>query len=209
MNSLLRAIRYTLQPTRALGDAWSWWQVILLLVPTAVVTIPTALASSVRNSLLVLAVVLLATLFCLALNAARRLADEVGVYEIAPRPFLAFKNTEVAEASEVLIASTGQRYRPVTPEGRPVVNQHARVFVANDPPSGRQGVLAWQVTAQITFERDGSPIISEMVGRWAEKKQHGETGHLGLTLESAQLDIEPNGLPHSLDIAMKGADDSN
>jgi len=37
----------------------------------------------------------------------------------------------------------------------------------------------------------------------SERLQRGETGRLGISLDEAQLDIDANGLAHSLDIAIK------
>jgi hypothetical protein len=204
-----RAIRYALQPTRNLGDAWSWEQVTLPLLPTAVLAIVTSVFGSIRQSAWATAVVLLLTLFLLALNAARRLAAEVGAYEIAPRPFLRFVDTEVAGASVFGITQSGERGTLVTREGKPVCYQFARVGIKNDPPPDSKGVKAEKVVAHITFERNGSAVIHEILGRWSETEQRAETGRIGIFLENAQLDIDPNGLRHPLDIAMKAPDDSS
>jgi hypothetical protein len=70
--------------------------------------------------------------------------------------------------------------------------------------------MASKVVGRISFvEPDGTVAIDKMLGRWAESPQRAETGRLGISLDEVQLDIEPNGLPHPLDIAMKRVQDSS
>jgi hypothetical protein len=131
-------------------------------------------------------------------------------------PQLAFVGTEVEDATTLVTAvmpvtgfapAASAAVAPLT-GGAPQTNRYARVRVANDP-GGRIGECARQVATRITFLSDaGKPLLSNMIGRWAETPQRAQTGHFGLTLQESQLDIEANTLPHSLDIAMKvpGAD---
>ena len=93
----------------------------------------------------------------------------------------------------------------VGPGGQPAEprNRFARVRIANDPGES-VGECARRVVAMITFLDDaGSTIFGPMTGRWAETPQRAETGRLGLTLDESQIDIDANGLPHPLDVAMK------
>jgi hypothetical protein len=206
-------VRYVLQPTATIGDAWSWAQFVLPLLPTVIASATTAIFVSIDDSVWTLPAVLLATLLVLTLNAALRLAKELVAYETAPRPFLCFADTEVEGAGVHVFAhgagATGAQGRLSTADGVPVVYLFARIGIKNNPPAGSKGLKAEKVAAFVTFERDGAPVVSDMVGRWSETDQRAETGRLGISLESAQLDIEPNGLRHPLDIAMKDPDDSS
>ena len=89
------------------------------------------------------------------------------------------------------------------------VSDFVRVQVVNDPGNGR-GERANRVIGRIAFlDSSGELLIPEIVGRWAETPQRMETGRVGISLEEAQLDIDANGLPHPLDIAMKRTEDSH
>jgi hypothetical protein len=90
------------------------------------------------------------------------------------------------------------------------VNWFGRVRVANDPGPGRRCPRADRVAATIDFlTPDGEVILGGMTGRWAETVQRAETGRVGLSLDEAQLDIDPNGLAHPLDVAMKQPQDAH
>lgn len=127
-------------------------------------------------------------------------------------PQLQFVGTEAADAvtfSTAGPAVTGVFGLDPPPGGRvvggpaPSKSGFVRVCVANDPGQ-RIGECARHVAATIAFLDDSDrPLMPPMVGRWAETPQRAETGRFGLSLEEAQLDIEANGLPHSLDVAMK------
>lgn len=85
-----------------------------------------------------------------------------------------------------------------------VLHDFVRVSVANDPPPGIVGATAEKVVARVSFiADDGSIPVHQMLGRWAETPQRMETGRVGISLEEVQLDIEPNGLPHPVDIGMR------
>jgi hypothetical protein len=93
---------------------------------------------------------------------------------------------------------------PTQPIGAsPVIHDFVRVFVANDPPAGAVGAVAEKVFANVAFVAVKGDTALEMLARWAEAPQRAQTGHVGISLDDAQLDIEPNGLAHPLDIAMK------
>ncbi|MHB1836326.1 MAG: hypothetical protein ACYCXW_15330, partial [Solirubrobacteraceae bacterium] len=97
-------------------------------------------------------------------------------------PDLRIVGTEVDEASTVSVLSwpasgvTGVFAGPPMPPGAraipvPPRNQYARVRVANDP-GRRVGECARQIVATISFFSDaGEPLLSPIVGRWAEKPQ--------------------------------------
>jgi hypothetical protein len=126
------------------------------------------------------------------------------------RPHLVFAGTSAATAMTIVGSLGGSSLTPVVGVSASAAqleavigNYYVRVFVANDP--GEQiGDAARSVAAKIAFLNDaGELLIPEMIGRWSETPQRLQTGRLGLTLEESQLDIEANGLPHALDIAMK------
>jgi hypothetical protein len=125
------------------------------------------------------------------------------------RPYLVFSGVDNSQASVV----TGV----MRPSGTTLLIQHVnaqhdfvRVNVANDPPAGVVGATAEKVVARITFTADdGSTPVHEMLGRWAETPQRMETGRVGISLEEVQLDIEANGLPHPIDIAMRKPGDTS
>jgi hypothetical protein len=119
------------------------------------------------------------------------------------RPYLVFTGVDNSQASVVtgLLQPTGTS---VLVRHVNVQHEFVRVNVANDPPAGAVGAAAEKVVARITFTADdGSMPVHEMLGRWAETPQRMETGRVGISLEEVQLDIEPNGLPHPIDIAMR------
>jgi hypothetical protein len=127
--------------------------------------------------------------------------------ENAPKPHLRFVSTEVAQAQVVTSRPIGWAASAVGPHP---TNDFARVQIANDPPTGLRGERARNVAGYITFSKpDGAVLIDRMLGRWAETPQRIETGRLGLSLEEAQLDIDPNGVPHPLDVSMKRSDDKD
>jgi hypothetical protein len=91
----------------------------------------------------------------------------------------------------------------------PAPNDFARVQIANEPPPGLRGECAEKVAARITFRtQDGDVLLAGMLGRWAETPQRIERGRLGLSLEETQLDIDANGVPHPVDVAMKAIEDA-
>lgn len=124
-----------------------------------------------------------------------------------PQPHLWFAEPEVLPADNIVLGevpSSGQKVRFRT--GSAVF---ARVNVVNDRPAGMPGATAQHVAATITFRADdGSHPVNEMLGRWAETPQRGETGRMGLSLDESQLDIAANSVRHPLDIAMKIDGDS-
>jgi hypothetical protein len=135
-------------------------------------------------------------------------------------PNLRFVDTEVAEAGIAArtvasstipwTASDVSSVVTAPTSGPELVRVHrfARVRVVNEPRPGARGIRADRVAATLDFMKpDGTPILPGIAGRWAETIQRAETGRLGLSLEEAQLDIDPNGLSHPLDIAMKRQDD--
>jgi hypothetical protein len=127
-------------------------------------------------------------------------------------PQLRFVGTEATDAitiSTAVPAATGVYWRRQPPGARvgggpaPTINRFVRVLVANDP-GHRVGECARSVVATIMF-LDGSdtPLLPAMFGRWAGTPQRAETGRFGLSADESQLDIEANGMRHSLDVAMK------
>jgi len=128
---------------------------------------------------------------------------ESGERRAPTRPYLVFSGVDNAQASVV----TGV----LQPTGTTVLMRHVnvlhdfvRVNVANDPPAGIIGGTAEKVVARISFvAEDGATPVHQMLGRWAETPQRMETGRVGISLEEVQLDIEPNGLPHPIDVAMR------
>ena len=140
-----------------------------------------------------------------------------------PRPHLVFVGTEAAMAATItgpaipMVTAGTASWSTISPAASGVagpgtalpINHYVRVRVANDPGE-RVGECAGAVTATIAFLDDGGrQLIPEMIGRWAETRQRVETGRLGLTMEESEIDIEANGRPNPLDIAMKAPTDTH
>jgi hypothetical protein len=128
---------------------------------------------------------------------------ESGQRRAPTRPYLVFSGVDNSQASVVvgLRQPSGTSYVIHQVE---VPHDFVRVNVTNDPPPGVVGATAEKVVARITFTADdGSVPVHEMLGRWAETPQRMETGRVGISYEEVQLNIEPNGLPHPIDIAMR------
>lgn len=190
---------------------------IIPFLPSAVIAAALWPLSSVRTSAWGFALGLAVTVAILAFFASYRLSQELRGHEGQPRPHLRFVSTEVAEAHVItgavalglpprspLAAQSLSAIGPSPGSRSPSTSNFVRVQIANDPPAGLRGQRAERVAAHITFAKpDGSVLIDRMLGRWAETPQQIETGRLGLSLEEAQLDIDPNGVPHPLDVAMK------
>lgn len=147
------------------------------------------------------------------LVAAFSLAMSLDKWESAPRPYLQFGDGETV-LGEVLSLphpalptyQGGTVSYPTTATsvviGGQVVRAFARARVANAPPSGSPGKRAERVTATVRyFNVDGSQL-REIQGRWAETRQRAQRPDLNLTFDTVQLDIDANGLPHPLDVAM-------
>lgn len=221
--SLARSFQTTFQPFRHSETAVGWVQLALaaaaLVLPAGIAGTVVARVESARLGLgtaVVIAVLVFAVLVTRALLVTQRDLDES---RDAPRSYLTFETTEVAQAhvSTGLIAlgapvSSPLAAQALTATGPSIASQSvavpvadfARVQVSNSPPVGQRGQLAPKVAARITFARtDGTELVSRMIGRWAETPQRIESGRLGLSLDEAQLDIDCNGLPHPLDVAMK------
>ncbi len=83
-------------------------------------------------------------------------------------------------------------------------NLFLRVQVANDPGQDGECPTARQAVASIVFRdhNTGEKLLS-FYGRWAETSQRAETGKMGLSLDETRIDLEPNGQPYTLDVAMK------
>ena len=147
--------------------------------------------------------VLLEGAFRIHRQARERLAE----MEAAPFPHLRFVSTEVEPARIVsMVVPFGAAGPSPAAEGTEPGDGYAnfaRVQIANDPPSGVRGQRAERVAATITFTApDGTVLLEGMLGRWAETLSRLETGRMGLSLDESQLDLEANGVPHPLDIAM-------
>ena len=127
-----------------------------------------------------------------------RLLEEK-VEQLRPQTFLRIVGVDTGRASPARRGPSGQ---PLVTA--PVPHEFVRVLVANDPPEGVAGESARKVIGRITFVSvDGEHAIDELLGRWSGAPQPVETGLWGPTLEDFQADIEPNGLRHAFDIAMK------
>ena len=150
------------------------------------------------------------------LLAALSLASSLEKWETAPRPYLQFRDGET-ELAEVLSlphpALTTTEYQggtvsyptiaaPTVMMGSHGVRAFARARIANAPPSSRRGERAERVTATVRYFNDRESQLREIQGRWAETRQRAQRPDLNLTLDTVQLDIDANGLPHPLDVAM-------
>lgn len=144
-----------------------------------------------------------------AMERVRTAEESIAAAAAAPRPHLVFVDPEVQGAGVIATAlhPAGGLSTSTVSSGP---YEFARINVVNDPPAGSPGATAERVTATITFRADdGRHPVQGMVGRWAETPQRGETGRWGISLEEAQLDVDPNGLWHPIDIAMKKPGDSS
>jgi hypothetical protein len=145
-----------------------------------------------------------------AFRVWRGAVSELATVQAQPRTHLVFLQTEVEEAGVTsgfsavpTTASVSHTTTIVTLRAVPP-NLFARVLAANRPPPGLRGLRADRVVAELEFyEPESGQLFLSIYGRWAETPQRAETGRLGIDLAETQLDIDANGLPHPLDIAMK------
>jgi hypothetical protein len=93
------------------------------------------------------------------------------------------------------------------PSGLAVAEPYfARIYLTNRPLQPSREV-AEKVVAHITFKnRKGNAVIPTMIGRWADNPEVAQVGNLR---QIKTIDIEPNGLPVCLDVAVKYEEDAD
>lgn len=97
---------------------------------------------------------------------------------------------------------------PKTTQG--VLAAFAGAAVANEPPADFPGLTAEKTAATISiFDDEGNPLIDRKLGRWSASKQAHERDRIGYALDHLAEDIDPNGIPHPLDVAMKYPNDED
>lgn len=70
--------------------------------------------------------------------------------------------------------------------------RYTRVYFANEPRSELEGIVAQKVIAHLHFyDENKQKCLCYIIGRWSE------------AATTNQIDFEPNGLPHILDIVLK------
>ena len=88
----------------------------------------------------------------------------------------------------------------------PLRAKAVRLRIMNDPPGRRREAAVTNAWVQITYYRDGVPVLDQK-GRWTEKPQPSETPLdvplAGMPPETALLDLLPNAEPHDIDIAAR------
>jgi len=88
----------------------------------------------------------------------------------------------------------------------PLRAKAVRLRIMNDPPGRRQEAAVTNAWVQVTYCRDGVPVLDQM-GRWTEKPQPTDTPLTvplaGMPPDTAVLDLLPNAQPHDIDIAAR------
>jgi hypothetical protein len=88
----------------------------------------------------------------------------------------------------------------------------AHAKFSNNPAERIPEATARDVVAEISiFNDDGHPALLEqpIYGRWGDTTQPSRLAASASSRELAQVEFEPNGLPHELNLALKYPEDSN
>lgn len=86
----------------------------------------------------------------------------------------------------------------------------AHVKFKNDPEIRSVKTAAKNVVAEVTFfNNESKKILGPIYGRWSDTKQPGTQSPFDSIRDLCKVELEPNGLPRELDIALKYAEEED